>query len=185
MLRITLTAEQRQALEGLRRDTTLSPAERDRVEMLLLLDSGWSVSEIASHFHCCQATVRRLFHRFRPEELSSLRRHHPGPSQDQIRREQVSRALASLLSQERTWTSVQLAQALEGEGIFLSPRQARRYLRWMGAKWRRTKRSLRHKQDAERLAQAKEELAELKRGLRQGSSPWPTLMSAALLPVSR
>ena len=116
MLRITLTPEQRQPLEGLRRDVTLSPAERDRVEMILLSASGWSVPQIATHFQVCRATVRRLLHRFRPEEPDSLRR-RPGPPKDLARRKQVTAALQELLSQERTWTA---AQALKSYGVSLS-----------------------------------------------------------------
>jgi len=111
MLRITLTPQQSQALEGLRRDVTLSPAERDRAEMILLSASGWSVPQIATHFQVCRATVRRLLHRFRPEEPDSLRRCRPGPPKDLARRKQVTAALQELLSQGRTWTAAQLAQA--------------------------------------------------------------------------
>jgi transposase len=169
MLRITLTAEERQALEGLRHDASLSGAERDRVEMLLLSASGWTVPEIASHFHSCRATVRRLIHRFSPQDLATLRRQSPGPSPDLARRQYVTRTLECLLAQERTWTAAQLAQALPESGINMSTRQVRRYLHDVGASWRRTKRSLRHKQDLERVAQAKEELAGLKRGRKQAS----------------
>lgn len=169
MLRITLTAEERQALEELRHDASISPAERDRVEMLLLSASGWSVPEIASHFHSCRATVRRLIHRFSPQDLATLRRQSPGPAPDLARRQHITRALECLLAQERTWTAAQLAQALPESGINMSTRQVRRYLHDVGASWRRTKRSLRHKQDPERVAQAKEELAGLKRGLKQAS----------------
>jgi hypothetical protein len=40
MLRITLNPDERAAVEALRRDPTLAPAERDRVEMLLLSAAG-------------------------------------------------------------------------------------------------------------------------------------------------
>ena len=66
--------------------------------------------------------------------------------------------LTSLLEQERTWTAAQLAAALRGQGIALSARQTRRYLRTIAA-WRRTQRTVSHKQDPERAARAKEELA--------------------------
>ena len=116
MLRITLTPEQRQVLDGLRRDVTLSPAERDRVEMILLSASGWSVPQIATHFQVCRATVRRLLHRFRPEEPDSLRRRRFGPPKDLARRKQATAALQQLLFQERTWTAAQLAQARQELG---------------------------------------------------------------------
>lgn len=169
MLRITLSVDQRDAVEALRRDPSLTPAERDRVEMLLLSAAGWSVPRIAAHFHCCQATVRRLFHRFTPEELASLRRQRPGPAPDLARRQRITQALDRLLAQDRTWTAAQLAHALEADAIQLSARQLRRYLHGMRARWRRTVRTLRHKQDPERVARAKEELAALKKGLTRAS----------------
>jgi putative transposase len=169
MLRITLTPNQRDAVEALRRDPSLTPADRDRVEMVLLAASGWSVPQIATHFHCCQQTVRRLLHRFTPADLTRLRRQRPGPPPDATRREQVTAALSRLLAQDRTWTAAQLATALRAEGIRLSTRQVRRYLHQLDARWHRTARTLRHKQDPERVAQAKQDLAELKKALRPAS----------------
>ncbi len=168
MLRLTLTPDQRAALEARRRDSSLTPAERDRVEMLLLSASGWSVPKIAAHFHCCQQTVRRLLRRLDPTDWATLRRDRPGPAPDLARRQQVTEALERLLAQDRTWTAAQLAVALQDKQIQLSARQVRRYLHDI-ARWRRTVRSLQHKQDPERVAQAKNELATLKKGLKRAS----------------
>ena len=169
MLRLTLTPTQRAALEARRRDIRLTPAERDRVEMLLLSASGWSVPKIATHFSCCQQTVRRLLHRFTPKDLDTLRRHHPGPAPDAARRDQVETALNRLLAHDRTWTAAQLAHALHDEAIHLSARQVRRYLHRLGARYRRTVRTLRHRQDPTRGAQARDEIAALKKRLKPAS----------------
>ena len=164
MLRIRLTSGERAVVESLRRDVTVSPAERDRVEIVLLSSDGWSVPRIADHFGCCQATVRRLLHRFAAEGLPALRRQQPGPAPNVARRQQVTRALDRLLAQDRTWTAAQLAEALADADIHLSARHLRRYLAGMRARWRRTVRTLAHKQDPVRVAQAKAELAALKKG---------------------
>jgi putative transposase len=169
MLRISFTPEERAAVEALRRDPTLRPADRDRVEMVLLSAAGWTVPQLATHVHCCQQTVRRLLHRFAAEGLAALRSQPRGPAPDATRREQIEQALTDLLAQDRTWTSAQLAEALPAHGIPLSARQVRRRLQAMGARYRRTVRTLHHKQDPARVAQAKEDLAELKRGLKQAS----------------
>ena len=55
--------------------------------------------------------------------------------------------LRELLGQRRTWTAGQLAEALAPRGVAIGPRQVRRYLRLLGAGYRRTASSLRHKQD--------------------------------------
>ena len=60
MLRITLSPALAEAVRALRRDTSLSPAERDRVEMVLLSAEGWSPPKIASHLGYCAATVRTV-----------------------------------------------------------------------------------------------------------------------------
>src|SRR5947207_9466332 len=159
MLRITLTSEQAAELPGWRHDARLSPAERDRVEMVALSAAGWPVARTAAHLGYCAETVRRLFRRFPTEGWGAIRHEAPGPAPDAARRQQVETVLAGLLAQPRTWTAGQLAETLPGEGIRLSVRQVRRYLRGLDAGWRRTKRSLRHQQHPARVARAKATLA--------------------------
>src|SRR5690348_9389319 len=129
MLRITLTSDQHAELHSLRRDRTLSPVDRDRVEMLALSAAGWSVGAIAEHLGYHPETVRRLFRRFPTEGLAVVRHQPPGPPPAAARREQVEAALEALLGQERTWTAAQLAAALSEQGLRLGARQLRRYLR--------------------------------------------------------
>ena len=163
MLRVTLNPEQSEAVRALRRDGSLSPAERDRVEMVLLSAEGWSPPKIASHLGYCAATVRTVLASFPMTGVEGLRRKRPGPSKDLARREQVTVALDRLLGQDRTWTAAQLAEALAGEGITLSTRQTRKYLKWMDARWRRTVTTLAHKQDPARVDRAERTLATLKK----------------------
>ena len=86
---------------------------------------------------------------------------------------------------ERTWTAAQLAEALRSEGISLSTRQTRKYLRLMGARWRRTVSTLKHKQDPERAARAERVLASLKKSRPTAGSGSPSSTSAASAPASR
>lgn len=158
MLHITLTADQHTEVQALRRDVGLSPAERDRVEMLALSAAGWGVPAIAAHLGYHRETVRRLFRRFPSAGFAAVRHRPPGPPPDVPRRERVAAALRGLLAQERTWTAAQLAEARREHGLRLSARQTRRYLRNV-AGWRRTQRTVGHKQDPERVERAKEELA--------------------------
>jgi transposase len=169
MLQITLSPEQRQAVQGLRRDPSLRPAERDRVEMLLLSEAGWHAARIAEHLGYSTATVRRFFHTFQAAGLAAIRRQRPGPPPDGERREQVAAALAALLGQGRTWSARQLAAALDEQGIHLSARQVYRYLHALGARWRRTVRTLRHKQDAAAAAAAAERVEARKNAPRLAS----------------
>src|SRR5215213_8672208 len=47
MIRLKLTEAERAAVRALRRDRDLAPAERDRVELVLLSDAGWSAPRVA------------------------------------------------------------------------------------------------------------------------------------------
>jgi transposase len=163
MISLTLTAEQRSAVQALRHDRTLRPAERDRVEMVLLSADGWSPPRTGRYLDCHPATVRQTLKRFTTDGVAALRWRQPGPPKDTARRQQVCGTLDRLLGAERTWTAAQLADALRAEGIALSTRQTRKYLRLLGARWRRTVTTLKHKQDPARVAQAGRVLANLKK----------------------
>jgi predicted ArsR family transcriptional regulator len=169
MLKAILTPDQRVALLAARHDPTLRPAERDRVEMLLLSADGWSPPRLARHFVCHPQTIRRLLHRLGPEVTVVLRRQRPGSKPNLERRAQIETVLRELLAQERTWTAAQLADGLAERKLPLSARQVRRYLSGLRSGYRRTVRSLHHRQDPERVQVAKEELAELKKRRRQAS----------------
>ena len=169
MLRIVLSPEQQAELQALRRDRSLSPAERDRLEMVALSAAGWLVAAIAAHLGCHPETVRRLFRRVPTAGLAAARKDLPGPPPDLGRRRAVEGALRELLAQERTWTSAQLAGALAERDIRLSGRQVRRYVHGLGAGWRRTQRTLAHKQDPAAVERASETLAVLANGRARAS----------------
>ena len=169
MIRIALTPEQREAVHALRRDPSLRPAERDRVEMLRLSEAGWAAPRIAQHLDCSTATVRRFFHAFRSQGLGAVRRQRPGPPPDTARRRQVAGALTALLRQGRTWSARQLAAALAERGIRLSARQVHRHLPGLRARWRRTARTLRHRQAPARVAAARDQLAQRREAPRRAS----------------
>ena len=172
-------------MRALRRDATLTPAERDRVEMVCFADAGWGAPAIAAHLSCNPVTVRRLLKRFPETGVAGLRRKPPGPPPDTARRERVAAALGALLDRDRTWTAAQLAEALGAEfGIALSARQTRKYLGRIAA-WQRTVRTLRHKQDPAKAERARRVLGSLKKRPRTGRSVSSTWTNAASAPPSR
>ncbi len=162
MLRLALTSDEHRAVQALRRDPSLTPAERDRVEMVCLANAGWGAPAIARHLGYNPVTVRRLLRRFPATGVAGLRRRRPGPPPDPARRDHVAAALATLLDHDRTWTAAQLATALTDFGIHLSTRQTRKYLGRIAA-WRRTVHSLRHKQDPATVERATTVLDSLKK----------------------
>lgn len=164
MRRTTLTTEQREALQQARHAATRPPYARDRIEMLLLSAGGWSPPRIAAQLGCHAKTVRQVLGRFPHEGVGCLVRQAPGPPPDTARRQQVTQALDTLLAADRTWTAAQLVDALAAQQITLGPRHLRRYLRGMRAGYRRTVRTRDHKQDPEKVATARQEIAAFKRG---------------------
>ena len=127
-LYLKLSARQRQRLRELRHDPTLKTRERDRVEMYLLSADGMTVPQLARHFDCCEATLRRWMRQFEAEGLKAIRHKRRGVGPDLARRQVVRRALNGLLSQKRTWTTTQLAEALAEKGLVMKPPTVRKYL---------------------------------------------------------
>ena len=161
MLRIQLTDDQRHELYSLRR-SDLPAVARDRLEMVLLSDAGWSAPRIAAHLGYCGQTVRDLLRAFLARGLDALYPFRSGPAPDLAHRDRVAEELTRLLTEERTWTSRQLSQALAERGISLGPRQVRRHLRRIKAGYRRTASTLKHKQDPAKAERAGRVLNNLK-----------------------
>lgn len=167
MIRIALDEPTRAQLRALRR-TQLPPRVRDRIEMLTLADAGWSAPRIAGQLGCHPQTVRNLLRAFADRGTAALYPARSGPTPDAERRDRVVAALRQLLAEPRTWSSRQLAAALADRDIDLGPRQVRRYLKRMGARYRRTASTLKHKQDPEKAARAGRVLDNLRAKARAG-----------------
>src|SRR5687768_9001229 len=104
MIRLMLTPDQEAGAQAARRDPSLQPLERDRVEMVLLSARGWSPPVIAAHLQYHPTTVRTALKAFAAHGLSGLWHRRPGPPPDAARRTQITTALDRLLTQPRTWT---------------------------------------------------------------------------------
>ncbi len=153
MLRIHLSDTQRSELHDLRR-TDLPARVRDRREIVLLSDAGWSAPRIARHLGCHPHTSRATLRGFGDRGIAALWPDSPGPEPDHDRRRPVADRLTELLAQERTWTSRRLAEALTPHPITLSPRQVRRSLGQLKAGYRRTAQTVSHKQDPAKAERA-------------------------------
>ena len=136
MIRIQLDDDTRDELQRLRRQDLPAKA-RDRLEMVLLSDAGWSPP--ASPPTSATTTAPSAE---RPQRLP-----RPGPRRPVPRRPgpppTSPAATASPASSRPARPGpdldlAQLAEALRADGIALGPRQVRRYLRGMKAGYRRT-----------------------------------------------
>ena len=161
MIRLTLDGATRDELQALRR-SGLPAKARDRIEMAALADAGWSAPRIAQHLGYHPQTIRDFLRAFLAQGAAALYPYRSGPAPDAERRDRVTAALRESLGRRRTWTSGQLGRALSERGIELGDRQVRRHLKRMGARYRRTGRTPRHKQDPAQAERAKRVLANLK-----------------------
>jgi transposase len=162
MLRIQLTDDQRHELYSLRR-SDLPAVARDRLEMVLLSDAGWSAPRIADHLGRHPHTARAALKGFAARGAESFHPGTPGPEPDHARRAEVTGKLSVLLGQDRTWTSKQLAEALRSDGVAIGHRQTRRYLALVGAGYRRTAQTVGHRQDPAKVERAGRVLDSLKK----------------------
>ena len=161
MIRARLDDATRDELQALRRKA-LPPKVRDRIEMVLLSDAGWSPPKIARHLGLCGQTVRDALRGFLARGTDALYPFRSGPAPDVARRDRVADELGRLLAEQRTWTSRQLARALAERGVTLGDRQVRRHLKRIGAGYRRTASTLKHKQDPAKARRAGRVLDNLK-----------------------
>jgi serine/threonine protein kinase/transposase len=153
MIRIQLDPATRDELQRMRRQD-LPARVRDRLEMVLLADAGWTAARIATHLRCHYRTALNVLHDFRDRGRAALVPRRRGPAPDLARRAHVAGLLPDLLAEDRTWTSAQLAEALRQRGVALSPRQVRRHLRGLRSRYRRTASAVKHKQDPAKAARA-------------------------------
>jgi transposase len=161
MIRTKRDDATREQLQALRRNP-MPPKARDRLEMVLLSDAGWSAPRIAAHLDYCGQTVRDTLRAFLARGIDALYPFRTGPGPDVDHRDRVSGELKRLLAGDRTWTSRQLAGALAERGIAMGARQVRRHLKRLGARYRRTAPTLKHKRDAAKAERAGRILGDLK-----------------------
>jgi len=165
MIRVVLTETQVTELTRLRRDVKTRPRTRDRLEMVRLANLGWNIPKIAQHFEMTESRVRHWIKTFLSEGFDGLRdRRGVGPKRrltvlivEQIRQ--------MTILDGRTWTSVQINEwLLEQHGFSMSRRYLSDALNRHGLRYKRTTRTLHHKQKPEQVADRKADLETLKKG---------------------
>ena len=165
MYRISLTAEQRQALKQRARQRQIAGSTRDRLEMVRLSDAGWSVPRIARHLDWHEQTVRTWIKAFLAGSVEALENKPRGGKSSALTPQMVSAAREEIAKSQRVWSSSQIAAWLaEQYQVRLSERRVREHLRRGGLSWQRTSRSLQHKQKPAEVAATKATLETLQKG---------------------
>lgn len=165
MHRVELSPEQAEELVRRTRAADIKPRTRDRLEMVRLCAAGYRVPEIARLLRISPNRVRHWLRRYRAGGFDALHDQphlgRPGsltPARLQALREELARA-------NRTWTAGEIAAWLaEHHGVRLHQDHLATLLKRARLSYKRTERSLKHKQDPTAVAAAERELATLEKG---------------------
>lgn len=166
IIRVRLTTEQRAELNQLAHARSVSPRVRDRLEMIRLSDMGHTVPEIAQALNAHQQTVRKYLKLFVAESFDFERlADAPRCGRPPLLTGEHMYELEQLLDQSaasgRTWSMRQLAKWLQEEHkVSISSAHLSERLKWRKFRWKRTVRSLRHKQKDPKLQAEKQEALE-------------------------
>lgn len=167
--RVKLTEEERKELRRLKRDPKTKPRTRERLEMIRLSDEGKTLPEIAGIVEPSEQRVRKWVKAFLAARTFAVLEDRPHPGRASSLTAEVMAALrAEIEKAERTWSARQAAEWLEERhGLKLSEEQVRRRLKQEGIVWKRTSKSLKHKQKPEQVADRKADLETLEKGGRR------------------
>jgi transposase len=165
MYRVSLTEEQRQELHRRIRQAHQAARTRERLEMVRLSEAGWSVPRIALHLQQHEQTVRRWIKTYLSDGFDALCDQPHTGQKSAITKDILAQVRAWLAQGEWTWNAVQIAQEVaQRYGMRRSPRQWRQLLRRENLSYKRTKRTLRHKQKPEEVAAKRADLETLEKG---------------------
>jgi transposase len=164
--RVQLTEAQQQELQRRAHDPATQPRTRDRLEMVRLSHAGFSIPQIAHLLTISEQRVRYWLKAFLTGGFDALP-DQPHPGQASAFTPEIQAALrAEIAPGEQTWTARQVAEwAEERFGLPLSLAHWSFLLHRAGLSYKRTARSLKHKQDEREFAPRKAALETLeKRG---------------------
>lgn len=170
--RVRLQEEGRRELRRRAHAAGVMPRTRDRLEMVRLSDAGWSVPKIARHLGLSERCVRRWIKTFLVSGFDALPdKAHVG-QKSALTPEMLATLRAEVSKGERTWTAEQIAGwVAEHCQVRLSPPWLSRLLRRAKLSYRRTSRSLKHKQDPAEVALKRADLRTLGKRSAVGAMP--------------
>ena len=165
MYRVRLDEPARRELRRRAHESGVMPRTRDRLEMVRLSDAGWSIPKIAQHFSMSERCVRRWIKTFLAEGFDALP-DRPHVGQKSALTPEILAAIGTEVSKgERTWTAPQIADWIEQHfALRLSPPWISRRLRREKIAYKRTSRTLGHKQDKEQVASKRADLETREKG---------------------
>ncbi len=165
MYRVKLSDNEREELKRRAHEPGVMPRTRDRLEMVRLSDAGWSIPKIALHLDLSESCVRRWIKRFLVGGFDALPdQPHVGQS-SALTPEMLQKVRAEIEKGERTWSAGQIAEWTHAQfGVQRSSQWLSKLLKREALSYKRTSRSLKHKQDPQAVEEKAIELALLEKG---------------------
>lgn len=165
MYRVHLEEATHEELNRRAHQPNIAPRTRDRLEMVRLSAAGWSIPQIAGHLHYSDICVRRWIKTYLKDGFDALN-DKPHLGQKSALTPPILAALREEIHKgERIWTARQVAEwLLEHYQIRRSTSQLRRLLRRERLRYKRTTRTLKHKQNQQQVAAKRTELDALEKG---------------------
>jgi transposase len=163
--RVHLTETQRDELQRRAHAPGGAPRTRDRLEMVRLASTGLSIPRIAQILGISEPRVRYWIQRFLADGFDALpdQPHRGRPSA--LTAPILTALKAELQKGDRTWNARQIADWLADQhGVRLSRRHLTRLLQQAKLSYKRTHRSLKHKQNPEQVANKEADLQTLEKG---------------------
>jgi len=159
MYRVRLNDAQHQELNRRAHAAGVKPRTRDRLEMVRLSAAGWRIPQIAVHLGICEKRVRHWIKAFLQGGFDALPdQPHPGqkssltPAMEEAIRQELRRTA-------QTWTAQQIADWVAAQfGVRLHPEYLAQRLKRARIAYKRTGRSLKHKQNADAVAEQQAEM---------------------------
>jgi transposase len=133
--------------------------------MVRLSDAGFTIPKIAQLLQISEVRVRHWIKRFLADGFDALPDQPHMGQQSALTQEILAPLADELQRSQRTWTAQQIADwVTEHHGLRLTPDYLARRLKRAKLSYKRTVRSLKHKQNPEAVAQKQAELATLEKG---------------------
>jgi transposase len=165
MYRVHLTPEQLTELSRRCHDRATKPRTRDRLEMLRLAHAGWSIPKIAQHFSLTESRVRHWVKVFLAEGFDALDSAWGGGPPRKLSAPILDHLKQVVGQDGRTWTAPQVLEWLqENYALTVNRTWLCEVMNQNGLSYKRTSRTLRHKQNPEQVADRAADLATLKKG---------------------
>ena len=145
MTKFKLTRKERRALERLRRDAK-DKREYIRATCLLMRWRGEEAKEVAKQLSISMGAVFKWEHKLRKDGVDALRTKKP-PGRPSVKEERANKLVPELMKKDPKlfgflkgrWVVRDVARALKGEGLDISPTHVHRMLNELGLSYKRPK----------------------------------------------